>query len=146
EGPVGRFGPRGFVAYYLTTLIVRQLTGSWVVWELVTQIREGTLAMRLLRPIHPLAAHSAESLAAMPLRIAVSLPVAFAWLITSARDEITHDPVIVLVAIASIAGAWLLSFCVSAIMGSLALYIENAISLWELWLGCFMLLSGYLLP
>src|SRR5579862_9653541 len=64
EAPIGRFTPGAFVAYYLATLIVRQLTGAWVVWELVREIREGTLALRLLRPIHPLLGHSAESLAA----------------------------------------------------------------------------------
>jgi ABC-2 type transport system permease protein len=35
---------------------------------------------------------------------------------------------------------------VSAIIGTLALYTESSISIWELWLGCFMLFSGYLLP
>jgi viologen exporter family transport system permease protein len=146
EAPVGRFGPRAFVAYYLATLIVRQLTGSWVVWELVREIREGTLSMRLLRPIHPLAQHSAESLAALPLRAAVSLPVAVIWLASSARADIARDPVVLAAFVGSVVGAWLLSFSVSAMIGTLALYLESAISIWELWLGCFMLLSGYLLP
>ena len=38
DGPVGRFGQRDFVAYYLGMLIVRILTGSWLVWELTMEI------------------------------------------------------------------------------------------------------------
>ena len=34
EGPVGRFGQKEFVAYYIATLIVRLLTSSWVVWQI----------------------------------------------------------------------------------------------------------------
>src|SRR5439155_19666328 len=58
SGPVGAYTQKGFAAYYLCTLVVRLLSGSWVVWELTMEIREGTLAMRLLRPLHPLLAYS----------------------------------------------------------------------------------------
>jgi ABC-2 type transport system permease protein len=40
------------------------MTGSWVVWDLVREVKDGTLSTRLLRPIHPLVAYSAENLAA----------------------------------------------------------------------------------
>src|SRR5262249_46741373 len=52
EAPVGRFGQKEFVAYFLVTFIVRQLTGSWAAWQMNFEIRNGTLARRLLRPIH----------------------------------------------------------------------------------------------
>jgi ABC-2 type transport system permease protein len=146
EAPLGRFDERGFVAYYLATLIVRQLTGAWVVWEMVREIREGTLSLRLLRPIHPLAGYSAESLAALPMRALISLPVAVALLATTAGREVTHDPVVLASFVAAIFGAWLLNFGVSALIGTLGLYLESSLSIWELWLGCFMLLSGYLVP
>jgi ABC-2 type transport system permease protein len=146
EAPVGRFTAAGFTSYYLATLIVRQMTGAWVVWELIREIREGTLALRLLRPIHPLAAHSAESLAAMPMRALVSLPVAIILLALTRGAAVTHDPLVLLAFAGSLVGAWLLNFSVSAMVGTLGLYIESSIAVWELWLGCFMLFSGYLLP
>ena len=68
EGPVGRFGEKEFVAYFLATFIVRQLTGSWAAWQMNFEIRQGTLAMRLLRPIHPMITYAVENLAAQPLR------------------------------------------------------------------------------
>ena len=47
DGPVGRFDQRGFGAYFLATLVVRQLTGSWLVWELNMEIRSGSLVLLL---------------------------------------------------------------------------------------------------
>jgi viologen exporter family transport system permease protein len=146
EAPIGRFTAQAFTGYYLATLIVRQMTGSWVVWELVREIREGSLALRLLRPIHPLLSFSAESLAALPMRGLVSLPLAAVLLWATGGEHVTRDPVVLGCFVLSLAGAWALNFAVSAMIGTLGLYLESSISIWELWLGCFMLFSGYLLP
>ena len=48
EAPVGRVGARDFVAYFLATLVVRQLTGTWLIWEMNGDIRSGALSQRLL--------------------------------------------------------------------------------------------------
>src|SRR5512141_2456880 len=68
DAPVGRFGQADFVAYYLATLVVRLLTGAWVIWEVNYEIRQGTLSFRLLRPIHPLVTYACENVGSMPLR------------------------------------------------------------------------------
>ncbi len=146
EAPIGRFDSPTFVAYYLVTLVVRQMTGAWVMWEIVMEIREGTLALRLLRPIHPLAAHSAESLAAIPLRAAFSAPITVIALVVAGSQHVSHDPVVIAAFCLSVTGAWVLNFAVSAIVGTLALYLESSIAIWEIWLGGFMLFSGYLVP
>jgi ABC-2 type transport system permease protein len=146
DAPVGRFDSRGFVAYYLVTLIVRQMTGAWVAWEMNREIKEGTLALRLLRPIHPLASYSADGLAALPMRALVALPIAVVVLVLTASKDLTHDPVNIAVFAVSLLGAWLLNFSVSAIVGTLSLFIESSLQVWEVWFGCFMLLSGYLIP
>ena len=146
EAPVGRYDARGFVAYYLVTLIVRQMTGAWVAWEMNREIKEGTLALRLLRPIHPLASYSADALAAMPMRALIALPIAIVVLAVTASKDLTHDPVNVVIFIVSLFGAWLLNFSVSALIGTLGLYLESSLQIWEVWFGCFMLLSGYLFP
>jgi ABC-2 type transport system permease protein len=146
DGPVGGFTQNTFLAYYLVTLIVRQMTGAWVAWEMVQEIKEGTLALRLLRPIHPMASYSAQSLAALPMRALLCLPISIAVLLLASRHNLTHDPVNVVVFVLSIAGAWILNFSVSAIIGTLGLFLESSLQVFELWLGCFMLLSGYLVP
>ena len=84
--PVGRFGQGEFVAYFLATIIVRQLTGSWVVWELIQDIKSGALASRLLKPLHPLVAYSAENLAALPMRAVLALPMTTIALVARSRS------------------------------------------------------------
>jgi ABC-2 type transport system permease protein len=145
SGPVGTYTQAGFAAYYLCTLLVRLLSGSWVVWELTMEIRQGTLALRLLRPIHPLLAYSAENLAAVPLRGIIALPV-LSILLWAGRQHLGHDPVLWLMLAPAMLGAWLLTFLVMALIGTLALYVESAASLFEAWLGISAVMSGYLIP
>jgi viologen exporter family transport system permease protein len=145
DAPIGRFDSDTFVAYYLVTAVVRQMTGAWVMWEIVMEIREGTLALKLLRPIHPLAAHSAASLAAIPMRAIFCVPIA-AGVIALGGDHVSRDPVVIAGFCLSLVGAWILNFSISAMVGTLALYVESSIALWEIWLGGFMLFSGYLVP
>ena len=146
DAPVGRFGQKDFVAYYLATLVVRLLTGAWVIWELNFEIRQGTLAFRLLRPVHPLLAYAAENLSALPVRMRISLPIAAGALWVVGRERVTHDPVLLAILPLTILGAWLITFLAMAIIGSLAFWVEQAGSLFEIWLGLFGVFSGYLVP
>ncbi len=146
EAPVGRFGQAEFVAYYLATLVVRLMTGAWVIWEVTFEIRQGTLATRLMRPIHPLLAYAAENISAMPLRLAVSLPVAAGLLWRLGGEHLTADPLLWAVFPLSVFGAWLITFLAMSIVGALAFYADSAISLFEVWMGLFGVFSGYLVP
>jgi len=145
SGPVGGYSQTGFAAYYLCALLVRLMTGAWIVWELTMEIRQGVFSMRLLRPIHPLWQWSAENLAAIPMRGVVALPVVIIllWL---ARSELSHNWFDWLLVCPALLGAWLLYFLVQAIIGTLALRFESASSLFEAWLGFMNILSGYLVP
>jgi ABC-2 type transport system permease protein len=146
DGPVGRFDQRAFTAYYLGVLAVRLLTSNWAVWQLSMEIRDGTLAAKLLRPIHPIVALAADHVAAIPMRALVISPV-IAILVAVGRDRLfQHDPAVALIFAASLAGAWLLIFFTMVVMGSLAFFLESALGIFELWLGLHAILSGYLVP
>lgn len=144
--PVGRYGEPQFIAYFLATFVVRQLTGSWAFYEMNFEVRNGTLAMRLLRPIHPLWAYAAEGLAAMPMRFLVSLPVAFIALALVGRTAVTHDPWTWAMWAVSAAGAWLITLFVNLVIGSLSLFVESTVKLMDAWLVFYFVLSGYLIP
>ncbi len=146
EAPFEQFGQSAFVAYYLATLIVRQLTGSWVVWEMNMEIRSGTLSMRLLRPIHPFVAYSAEHLAAVPLRAALAVPIAVVMLLATQASHVVRDPLEIAIVPLAIAGAWAMTFVMMTIIGTLGLFLEQSTALFEVWLGMFAVLSGYLVP
>src|SRR5690606_7572670 len=76
HAPIGGSEPSDFVAYCLATFIVRQLTGSWAAWQINFEVKNGVLASRLLRPVHPVVVYAVENLSALPLRLVVALPVA----------------------------------------------------------------------
>lgn len=146
DAPVGRYGQQDFVAYYLAALVVRLMTGAWVVWELTFEIRQGTLSYRLLRPLHPLVAYAAQNVAAMPLRLAVSLPVAGLAFWLTAGERLTHDPLLLALFPLTVLGGWLITFLAMAVVGTLAFRMDSATSLFEIWMGLFGVLSGYLVP
>jgi ABC-2 type transport system permease protein len=146
EAPVGRFGEKQFQAYFLGTLIVRLVTGAWVVWELNTEVRQGTLQKRLLRPVHPLITYLTENLSALPMRFAVALPVIVGTLLWLGGDILTHDPLQALLIPLTLAGAFLLTFLVMTCIGTLSLFWESSIAVFDLWLGFYTVFSGYVMP
>jgi ABC-2 type transport system permease protein len=146
DHPLGAFGPAEFSAYFLATLVVRLLTGAWVVWEMNYEIRQGTLALRLLRPIHPLVTYAAENLAAVPFRLLLSLPIVIGSVLWLGPQQFTTDPVMLALVPLSILGSWLITFSIMAAIGTLGLFWESSLSLFRLWLGLFFILSGYTMP
>ena len=109
-------------------------------------VRNGTLAMRLLRPIHPLWAYAAEACAAMPLRLVVSLPVAIVALAVVGARGMTRDPVLWGLWIASVAGSWLITLLVNLLIGCTSFFIDSSLKLMDAWLVFFFILSGYIIP
>lgn len=146
EAPVGRFGQQEFTAYFLSTFIVRQLTGSWAAWEMNFEVRQGTLAMRLLRPWPAVWSYALENLAAVPMRLIVSLPVAGIALATVGSHFLPRDPVIWIIWCFSMLGGWLVTFLTNILIGCLSLFLESSTKLMDAWLAAFMVFSGYLIP
>lgn len=146
EAPFAGYRAPDFVAYYLANLIVRQLTGSWVGWQVSEEIRSGTMAMRLLRPIHPFVAIACTHLAAVPLRSLIALPIAIALLASSGASALTSDPAQLGFVVVSLGLAWLLSFAMLFALGSAAFFLTKSMALMTLYFGLFSLLSGYLMP
>lgn len=146
DAPVGRFGQKEFVAYFLASFVVRQLCGSWAAYQMNFEVRQGTLAMKLLRPISPLFLYAVEHLAYIPLRMLVAGPVAVLslWLVGSA-----HLPKTLLswwVVLAALLGGWLITFLSNVMVGCMSFYMQSSLKLMEMWWTLFFIFSGYLFP
>ncbi|MGO9828903.1 MAG: ABC transporter permease [Myxococcaceae bacterium] len=146
DAPVGRFNQRGFVAYFLATFIVRQLTGAWVAWQMSFEVRTGALSMRLLRPVHPMVSYAVENIAALPLRLVVALPVAVLALLLVGTKTLPRGPLIWVLWVVAVLGGWLITFLANFIIGCLALWTGSSIKVMDVWLVAFMVFSGYLVP
>lgn len=146
EGPVGQYTPAGFVGYFLGTFVVRQLTGAWAAWQINYEVRQGTLAMRLLRPISPLWAYAAENLGAVPMRILVAVPVAtFSALVVGEHAVPSHWwgwPLLLV----ALLGGWLITFLANVCIGTMALFMESSSHVMDVWLVMYFVLSGYMFP
>jgi len=146
EAPVGGFGQADFVAYFLSNFIVRQLTGSWAAWEMNFEIRNGTLSMRLLRPIEPVFSYAVENLTALPMRIVVAVPVAAVMLWAVGTSHLPRDPLIWVLIVVATFSAWLTTFLLNIAIGCLSFFMESSLKVMEIYFVVFMVFSGYLVP
>jgi ABC-2 type transport system permease protein len=146
EAPFRGYTSAAFVAYYLSNLIVRNLTGSWVAWQISEEIRLGSMSMRLLRPLHPYVAFAVSHLAAVPFRSVVVMPIAVVLLISSGASALTSEPLQLAMIVPALVLAWVITFNVMFMIGSFAFYVTRTMALMNLYFGLFSLLSGYLLP
>src|SRR5947209_14861743 len=53
-GSIGDYSIAAFAAYYVCLTLVTQLTMSWNAYDFELEVRQGKLAPKLLRPLHPL--------------------------------------------------------------------------------------------
>lgn len=145
-GPLGRYGQAEFARYFAITVVVRQLTSAWILWELNFAIRHGRLSSMLLKPAGALSQNLAETFAAIPVRATVMLPILgalFWW-----RPEIAWTPAPAALALfaASMGLAMLLNWCIQCSFAMLAFWFEQSIGVWGAWFALWAILSGYLVP
>ncbi len=146
EGPFRGYSSDAFVAYYLSGLIVRNVTGSWVGWQISEEIRLGTMAMRLLRPLHPYIAFAAIHIAAIPFRVVVALPVAAILLLSSGASSLTSEPAQLALIAPSLVLGWMINFNLVFILGTVSFWATKTMALMNVYYAMFSLFSGYLLP
>lgn len=146
EGPFRQWSSEDFVAYYLAALLVRNVTSNWVAWQIAEEIRMGVVSTRLLRPVHPFAGYLGLHLGAIPLRVVAVLPVLVIIFASSARGVLVTDPAHVALFVASLVGAWALTFGVFLCLGTLAFFLDKSTGIFEVYFGIFAILSGYLVP
>jgi ABC-2 type transport system permease protein len=146
SGPIGEYDQDGFDSYFVAAFLVRQLGASWVVWDLDRQIRSGDLSALLMRPVSPVLHYVMLNLATVPVRVVLAAPIAFAVLVATGGMTVLGDPWLWPLVPLAIALAWLLNFLVQLVVGCLAFWLTKAASLFDIWLGLFVVLSGYTVP
>ncbi len=146
SGPIGTFSQRDFAVYFLAVLLVRQLSSSWLVWELNAEIKNGALAQKLLRPVHPLWLYSAENLGALPLRVVLCSPLVILSVVFFDTLPLPRTLAGALVFVLALVGAWLINFFTMALVGALAFFVESSVAIFEVYTLGFMVFSGYLVP
>jgi ABC-2 type transport system permease protein len=146
DGAIAGYGPAETGRYFVAMLVVRQLTGNWVAWELSFLIRSGNLNGQLLRPIHPLWISATWMVAALPWRVAILGPLVAAVL--ALRPDLLAWPGAAAIALfaLSTALAWVLSFLIQSLLGALSFWIDKSDGVFGVWFAVWSLGAGYLAP
>ncbi|PTL83939.1 ABC-2 family transporter protein [Vitiosangium sp. GDMCC 1.1324] len=144
--PVGRYDSEGFIRYFLAAFVVRQMTGAWAAWQINFEVRQGTLAMRLLRPISPLWSYAAENLGSFPMRLVIVVPVALFSVFKLGAGSVPQTWWGWVFFFLALMGGWLITFLANVAIGTMSLFMESSTKLMDVWIALFFVFSGYLYP
>jgi ABC-2 type transport system permease protein len=145
-GPVQGYSRDAFARYFLSSLVARQLVAAWVLWEIESGVRTGSIGPALLKPVHPMWGWAADTLAALPFRLLVLAPLLglILWWRPGALPQL--DAAAALAFAASTALGWCVYFGQQALIGCGAFWFTQVSGVWSAWFGLFALASGYLFP
>jgi ABC-2 type transport system permease protein len=146
EGPVAGFDQVEIARYFAATLLVRQLTSVWLVWELNYEIRSGRLSQKLLKPMHPLIQSAVEMIVSVPFRVVVLTPLMAGLLLWRPELWLTPSPAAIGLFAVSLALAWTINFLVQAVFATFSFWVDKTDGLFGVWFAAWSLLSGYIAP
>jgi ABC-2 type transport system permease protein len=144
-GEVGGFTPGEFAAYYIVWTLVRSFNIALTPWAWEERIKQGELAGRLLRPVHPFHYDLAQ-LAGWKFVVIVL------WLPIAALLTVVFEPTFAFGLLE--AGAFFAAIWLAYVLRSLMLWVLGLITFWTTRVGPFfdifftaeLLLSGRLVP
>ena len=147
KGSVNGFTANDFVTYYMTLLIVDQVTSNIVIHTFAYKVQDGTLSGELIRPIHPMLTNAlVNNIAFKALTIIGFIPV---WIILFFlyKPDYSHLTLTgILVALPAMIMGFLVGFLLSAAITSLAFWTTRVYSIHEFYYAMILLFSGQFVP
>ena len=147
KGSVNGFTVNDFVTYYLTLLVVDQITSNIVIHTFAYKVQDGTLSGELVRPIHPMLTNAlVNNIAFKVLTIMGFVPV---WIILFFlyKPDYSHLTMTgVLLAIPAVFLGFFVGFLLSAAITSLAFWTTRVYSIHEFYYAMILLFSGQFVP
>lgn len=144
-GQVNGMSAGDFAAYFIAGIVVNQLVFSWIFWEFEHYIREGVLASRLLRPIHPIHIDIANNVTNKALRLLVVIPATLllAWFFEPTWHAHWWS---LLGFVPAIVGAFLARFMLDYTLASAAFWTTRVTAINQLYILLLLFFSGRLAP
>ena len=147
NGSVGGLTVNDFVTYYMTLLIVDQLTSEITIHILAYKIQDGTLSGDLIKPIHPILTNTLmNNLAFKALTILALVPV---WIVLWFLFQPDYSAVSlqnILLALPAILLGFAISFLLGASLTCVAFWTTRVYSLSEFYWALALLFSGQFVP
>jgi ABC-2 type transport system permease protein len=145
-GDIAGYSTGDFVAYYLALFVIGSFVTSHIMWELAMEIREGQFTVALLRPMSFYAFTFIRNLTWRIMRTSLSLPflllLAFAYrhYLSGVQLHFGWEFWAALIL------GHLVSVTFVLMMSMLALFVQEAQAIFELYYIPQLFLSGYLFP
>ena len=147
QGSVKGLTANDFVTYYLTLLIVDNLTSDITIHLLAYKIQDGTLAGELLKPVHPILTNTLiNNLAFKALTLIVLIPVWLVLCLLFQPDFSAVTPQSLLLAIPAVALGFGISFLLGATITCVAFWTTRVYALGEFYYALVILFAGQLVP
>ena len=147
QGSVGGLTVNDFVIYYMTLLIVDQLTSEITIHLLAYKIQDGTLSGELIRPIHPILTNTLiNNLAFKALTIMALVPV---WIVLWFLFRPDYSSVTlsnILLSLPAIVLGFATSFLLGASLTCVAFWTTRVFALSEFYWALAVLFSGQFVP
>jgi ABC-2 type transport system permease protein len=146
KGPIQGFDQQGIVLYYLCNLLIIMFVTSHIMWDLAMEIKEGQFTAHLLRPFSIFQLTFVRNLTWRILRTSLCLPI-FLFFLWAFRGYLAGADVYL--------GPWfwiclilghLVSFFTVYALAMIAMIVQEAHSLFELYYVPMLFLSGQLFP
>lgn len=146
DGTVGGYSSGDFILYFVGVLVVGRMTGSWDIWHLDNEIRQGTFSNKLIRPFHPVHWNMAGNLASKMFWALLIAPVWIALAIVFPALRLPLSPLEYVFVIAAIAIALFIRFLIGFQIGLLAFWTNRAASIYVVYEGIHLFMSGRIAP
>jgi len=147
KGSVNGLTANDFVTYYMTLLIVDQITSNIVIHTFAYKVQDGTLSSELVRPIHPMLTNAlVNNIAFKALTILGFIPV---WIVLFFLYKPDYSSVTlagILLAIPAMILGFFVGFLLSAAITSLAFWTTRVYSIHEFYFASILLFSGQFVP
>jgi len=147
KGSVNGLTANDFVTYYMTLLIVDQITSNIVIHTFGYKIQDGSLSGELVRPIHPMLTNAlVNNIAFKMLTIMGFIPI---WIVLFFLYKPDFSSVTlngVLIAIPAMMIGFFIGFLLSATITSLAFWTTRVYSIHEFYYALILLFSGQFVP
>lgn len=147
QGSVKGLTANDFITYYLTLLIVDQLTSEITIHILAYKIQDGTLSGDLIRPVHPILTGALiNNIAFKVLNLMAFIPIWLVLFLVFRPDYAGVTLGSVLLAIPGILIGFWINFLFGAIITCMAFWTTRVYSVSQFFYMFVILLSGQFVP
>jgi ABC-2 type transport system permease protein len=147
NGSVSGLTANDFVTYYLTLLIVDQLTSDITIHIFASKIMDGTLSGDLMRPVHPIfTGNLIYNIAFKALTFIALVPIWFLLALLFQPNFSSVTPLSLLLTVPAVLLGFASSFLLGATITCLAFWTTRVWSISEFYFALVALFSGQFVP